>query len=322
MKNIVTGIQSSGKIHLGNLYGAIMPMVELTTNNDVNGYFFIADLHSLTTVKSKELLVSNKYNIAASILACGYDHTKNYLYLQSDVAQTTELMWYLSNFVSYSTLSKSHAFKDKRDNLSNVSLGLFTYPVLMASDILLNLADYVPAGADQKQHLEIARGIATKFNTEIDGVFKIPEPIISGDVAIVPGIDGRKMSKSYGNTIDIFADEKSLKKSIMNIVTSSTPIESPMDYSSCTVFKLYEMIADDKSTQDMKEKYTRGGYGYGKAKTALYELILDEFKKCREQYSYYMNHKYHLDEILKEHSQIVEASAAKVLKNVRKSFGF
>ena len=289
MARILTGIQSSGRTHLGNILGAIQPAIELSQKEENESFFFIADLHSLTSIKDGDIRRHNVHAVAAAWLAFGFDTGKNAFYRQSDLPQVTELTWYLNCFTPYPMLANAHSFKDKSDRLADVNAGLFDYPVLMAADILLYDADYVPVGKDQKQHLEMTRDIAGAINTQSGKeILKLPEPLISEKVMVIPGTDGQKMSKSYGNIIDIFLPQKQLKKQVMSIVTDSTPLEEPKDPDSCLVFELYSLLAAPKQVSEMRRKYKGGGYGYGHAKKELLELILTKYASERESFDHYM----------------------------------
>ena len=257
MARILTGIQSSGRPHLGNLLGAIVPAIELSKDPGNESLFFIADLHSLTSVKDAAVMKENTYAVAAAWMACGFDTQKNLFYRQSHVPEVTELTWYLSCFTPFPMLANAHSFKDKADRLSDVNGGLFVYPVLMAADILMYDANFVPVGKDQKQHLEMTRDIANAFNNMYGETFVVPEVIISKEVMTVPGTDGQKMSKSYDNIIDIFLPEKPLRKNIMSIVTDSTPLEEPKDPDTCNVFAIYSLLADTGQIQKLREKYLK-----------------------------------------------------------------
>ncbi|MCH8318891.1 MAG: tryptophan--tRNA ligase, partial [Bacteroidetes bacterium] len=262
MARILTGIQSSGQPHLGNILGAIIPAIELSRSVENESLFFIADLHSLTSIKNAEIRKKNTYASAAAWLAFGFDTKKNIFYRQSDVTEVCELTWYLNCFTPYSMLAKAHSFKEKSDRLAEVNAGLFVYPVLMAADILLYDADIVPVGKDQKQHLEMTRDIAQTFNNLYGDTFVVPKPKIDPDVMTIPGIDGQKMSKSYDNIINIFEPEKQLKKTIMSIITDSKTLEQPKDPGSCVVFHLYSLIASEEETETMRNNYIVGNYGY------------------------------------------------------------
>ena len=284
MARILTGIQSSGRPHLGNLLGAILPAIELSQNSNNESFFFIADLHSLTTIKDAEVRRQNVNEVAAAWMACGFDTDRHTFYRQSRVGEVCELTWFLSCYTPFPMLANAHSFKDKSDKLSDVNAGLFTYPVLMASDILLYDAEIVPVGKDQKQHLEMTRDIATSFNHHYGETFVVPEAQIDEQLMTIPGTDGQKMSKSYGNTLDVFLPEKQLRKQVMSIVTDSTPLEEPKNPDTCHVFHIYELIASDDQVQTMRNNYEGGNYGYGHAKQELFELILDRFKTERKKF--------------------------------------
>ncbi len=322
MSRILTGIQSSGKPHLGNLLGAIMPAIELSKNKENDSFFFIADLHSLTTIKDPKLRIENTNAVAAAWLACGFDTNENTFYRQSRVPACTELTWYLNCFTPYPMLANAHSFKDKADKLSDVNAGLFDYPVLMASDILLYDADYVPVGKDQKQHLEMTRDMATSFNHQFGEVFTVPEALIDDQVMTIPGTDGQKMSKSYGNIIDVFLPEKKLRKNVMQIVTDSTPLEEPKNPDTCNIFAIYQLIASDDQTMEMRKKYEGGNYGYGHAKQELFELLLNKFSTERERYDYYMENLSELEDQLKKGEEKAAIVAAEVLNRVKTKLGF
>ena len=322
MTRILTGIQSSGKPHLGNILGAIKPSIELSKNTKNDSLFFIADLHSLINIKDSKVRNENTLAIAASWIAMGFDYEKNYFYRQSKITQVCELAWYLNCFTPYPMLSNSHSFKDKSDNLSDINSGLFTYPVLMAADILLYDSEIVPVGKDQKQHLEITRDIAKSFNHSYGDTFIIPESKIDKNVQTIPGTDGRKMSKTYQNTIDIFADEKSLKKQIMSIVTDSKGIEDKKNPESCNIFNIFKLIASEDEVKKMKKNYVEGGYGYGHAKTHLLNLILDLYREERKLYSELIKNPDHLYDILVKGEKKAMIIAEKVLRRVRSKLGY
>ena len=321
MSRILTGIQSTGTPHLGNILGAIIPAIqESKASND--SYLFIADLHSMTQIKDGELLKENTYATAAAWLAFGLDHNKTVFYKQSDVAITTELAWILSTYFPYQRLTLAHSFKDKSNDLKDVNVGLFTYPMLMAADILLYDANYVPVGKDQLQHLEITRDVAIKFNNKHGETFVIPEAKVNESTKYVTGTNGEKMSKSKGNIIDIFLSEKQLKKQIMSIQTDSTPLEDPKEFQNCNVFKIFKLIADENQTNEMKNKYQNGGYGYGHAKNDLLNLILQKYKDNRSKFDYLMSNKKEIDLILSEGSKKAELTATQVIKRVKTKLGF
>ncbi|HEY1038150.1 MAG TPA: tryptophan--tRNA ligase [Bacteroidia bacterium] len=322
MSRILTGIQSTNIPHLGNILGAMLPAISMSKEPGNNCLFFIADLHSLTTVKDAVFRRESTYSVAAAWIALGFDVEKNLLYRQSDVPEVCELTWYLNCFAPYPMLANAHSFKDKADRLSDVNAGLFTYPVLMASDILLYDADFVPVGKDQLQHLEITRDIAEKFNHQYGDTFIVPQPKISEEVMIVPGIDGQKMSKSYNNFINIFLPEKELKKVVMSIVTDTKTLEEPKDPDTCNVFKLYRLVANNSQIEDLRAKYVGGNFGYGHAKTALLEVLLDKFGDARRSYNELIGDKTLLDRELKKGEDKARAISSVVLKRVREKLGF
>ncbi|WP_370089691.1 tryptophan--tRNA ligase [Ekhidna sp.] len=322
MARILTGIQSSGKPHLGNLLGAIIPAIELSKNKDNESFFFIADLHSLTTIKDAQLRIENTNAVAAAWLACGFDTSANTFYRQSRVPACTELTWYLNCFTPYPMLANAHSFKDKSDRLADVNAGLFDYPVLMAADILLYDANFVPVGKDQKQHLEMARDMASSFNHQFGETFTLPEALIDDNVMTIPGTDGQKMSKSYGNIIDVFLPEKKLRKNVMQIVTDSTPLEEPKNPDSCHVFSIYKLIATPDQIAEMRKKYEGGNYGYGHAKQELFELLLDRFKTEREKFDYYMDNLGELESELKKGEEKAAEVANEVLNRVKVKLGY
>jgi len=322
MSRILTGIQSTGRPHLGNLLGAILPAIELSKNPANESLYFIADLHSLTTVRDPNVLRANTYAVAAAWLACGFDTDKNLFYRQSDVPQVTELAWYLSCFTPYPMLANAHSFKDKSDKLSDVNAGLFTYPVLMAADILLYDAEVVPVGKDQVQHLEIARDIAKAFNNRYGDTLVEPQARVEAELMTIPGLDGQKMSKSYGNIIDVFAPEKELLKTVRSIISDSTPLEAPKNPDTDTTFKLYSLLASPAETADLRQRYEAGGYGYGHAKQALYELIMTRFATERERFNFYLNNLPEIDAKLAIGAQRAQEYGASVLAKVRQKVGY
>ncbi len=322
MARILTGVQSTGTPHLGNLLGAILPAIEMANNSEDQSFIFIANLHSATQIKDAETLRNNTYSVAAAWLACGLDVERSVFYRQSDVPACTELSWYLSCFFPFQRLTLAHSFKDKQDYLADVNAGLFTYPMLMAADILLYDAEVVPVGKDQLQHLEITRDVASRFNHQMGETFVLPNAKISEDVMIIPGTDGQKMSKSRNNYINIFLDDKALKKQIMSIVTDATPLEEPKDPENCNVFALYKLLANPGQVALMRNNYLGGNYGYGHAKTALYELILEKFQSHREKYNYYMNNLEELDHLLTIGAEKANAIANSTLKRVREKLGY
>ena len=321
MSRILTGIQSTGTPHLGNILGAIIPAIEASLKN-TDSYLFIADLHSLTQIKDPEELANNTYSTAAAWLAFGLDPSKTIFYKQSDVTATTELSWVLSSIFPYQRLTLAHSFKDKSSQLKDVNVGLFTYPMLMAADILLYDAEIVPVGKDQLQHLEITRDVAIKFNNQYGETLVVPESSINEQTKYVIGTNGEKMSKSKNNIINIFLEEKLLKKQIMSIETDSKPLESPKNPETCNVFKIYSLLASNEMIEDLRSKYKNGGFGYGHAKKELLDLILNKFSKPREKYNYLMSNKNEIDQVLSEGSKIASKTANQVMDRVRKKLGY
>lgn len=322
MARVLTGIQSSGRQHLGNILGAILPAIEMSNDPKNEAYLFIADLHSLTTVKDAKQRKDNLIATAAAWLACGLNPNKVVFYAQSHLPECTELTWYLNCFTPYPMLANAHSFKDKSNNLSDVNAGLFDYPVLMASDILLYDADIVPVGKDQKQHLEITRDLASSFNHQYGDTFVLPESKISESVMTIPGTDGRKMSKSYGNVVDVFLPKKQLKKQIMSIQTDSTPLEDPKDPNTCNVFALYKLLATEDQAKQLAEQYRGGNFGYGHAKTALLELILENFGSAREKFDHYIENPEEVFSALKMGAEKARPIAQATLNRVRNKLGF
>ncbi len=322
MARILTGIQSSGKPHLGNLLGAIIPAIELSKKPGNDSFLFIADLHSLTTIKDAQERIENVNAVAAAWLAFGFDVDKNCFYRQSRIPEVCEMTWYLSCFTPYPMLANSHSFKDKSDRLSDVNAGLFTYPVLMTSDIIMYDAEFVPVGKDQQQHLEIARDIASSFNSKYGDTFVVPEAKIDSNLMTIPGTDGQKMSKSYGNIIDIFLPDKALKKQIQGIVTDSTPLEEPKNPDTDNVFALYKLLGTPAQTEALREKYLAGNFGYGHAKQALFELIVEKYKEERSTFNFYMENPEELESKLIQGEAKARVVANEVLNRVRKKLGY
>jgi tryptophanyl-tRNA synthetase len=322
MPRILTGIQSTGTPHLGNILGAIRPAIEMAEQPENDSFLFIADMHSLTQIKNGETLRENTYATAAAWLAFGLDIDKTVFYRQSDVPQVTELSWYLSCFYPYQRLTLAHSFKDKADRLEDVNAGLFTYPMLMAADILLYDAEFVPVGKDQLQHLEMTRDVASRFHAQMGETFVIPEAKVQEGTMYVPGTDGQKMSKSKGNLIDIFLSDKALKKQIMGIVTDSTPLEEPKNPENDTVFALFRILASKEEVETMRANYLGGNFGYGHAKKALYECILETFGPARERFHYYMEHRDEIDEALHKGAERAKLVAEEVLLRVRSRLGY
>ena len=322
MARILTGIQSTGTPHLGNILGAILPAIDMSKNVDNDSFLFIADMHSLTQIKDSNVLRNNTYSTAATWLAFGLDIEKTVFYRQSDVPQVTELSWYLSCFFPYQRLTLAHSFKDKADRLEDVNAGLFTYPMLMAADILLYDANIIPVGKDQLQHIEMTRDVASRFHAKMGDTFVIPDADVQEQTMLIPGTDGEKMSKSKGNIIDIFLDDKKLRKQIMSIQTDSTPLEAPKDWKSCNCFAIYKLLASKEEVETMISNYEKGGYGYGQAKQALYELIINKFAEPRERYNYYMAHLNEIDDALAIGAEKAKTVANEVLNRVREKLGY
>ncbi len=322
MARILTGVQSTGTPHLGNILGAIIPAIQMANDKENESFLFIADLHSLTQIKDPNQLKHNTYATAAAWLAFGLDINKTVFYRQSDVAIATELSWILSCHFPFQRLTLAHSFKDKSDRLNDVNAGIFTYPMLMASDILLYDAEFVPVGKDQQQHLEMTRDVASRFNNAYGETFVIPSPKINENTKYVSGTNGEKMSKSKDNTIDIFLPENQLKKQIMSIETDSTPIDQPKDFKNCNVFKLYSLIADNKSIDELKQNYQKGGFGYGHAKEELLNYILNHFKNEREKFNEYMNNLQEIDAALNIGADKAKKVAQDVLNRVRQKLGY
>ncbi len=322
MSRILTGIQSTGTPHLGNMLGALIPAIEMANDPKNESFLFIADMHSLTQIKDAKTLRTNTYSVAATWLALGLDIERVVFYRQSDVPQTTELSWYLSCFFPYQRLTLAHSFKDKADRLEDVNAGLFTYPMLMAADILLYDAEIVPVGKDQMQHLEITRDVASRFHTQMGETFVMPVGKVQEETMYIPGTDGTKMSKSKGNIINIFQNDKQLRKQIMSIETDSTPLEEPKDTETCNVFALYKLLGSKEEVAQMRKNYEAGNYGYGHAKQALYELIIQKFSEERSRYNYFMENLSEIDAALASGAEKARKVADEVLKRVRERVGY
>lgn len=324
MSRILTGIQSSGRPHLGNILGAIKPAIDLSKQEGNDSFLFIADLHSLTTLKEGEIRREYSRAIAATWLAFGLDTVKTTFWRQSRVPEHTELAWYLNCFTPVPMLENATSYKDKAERRSDVNAGLFTYPVLQAADILLYDANIVPVGKDQRQHLEMTRDIASAFNRQYDAeIFVVPEARIDERIMTIPGIDGQKMSKSYGNYIDIFMPANDLYKVIKKILSDSTPLEAPKNPDTDITFKLYSLIASHEETEALRQKYLAGNYGYGHAKKELYELIITRFANERELFNYYFSEN---PEALEKELQLGEekarAVASQTIQRARTVLGF
>ncbi|WP_378180581.1 tryptophan--tRNA ligase [Aquimarina sp. SS2-1] len=322
MARILTGVQSTGTPHLGNLLGAIIPAIHMANEPENDSFLFIADMHSLTQIKDAKTLRENTYSTAATWLAFGLNIEKTVFYRQSDVPQVTELAWYLNCFFPYKRLTLAHSFKDKADRLEDVNAGLFTYPMLMAADILLYDAEIVPVGKDQEQHLEFTRDVAERIHNKVGEVFVLPKAQFRSETMHVPGTDGSKMSKSKGNTINLFLPDKKLRKTIMGIQTDSTPLEEPKNPDTCNVFALYQLVATENEISEMRANYQGGNYGYGHAKQALYELLINKFSEERSRYNYYMENLEEVDKALAIGAKKASEVASKVLSRVREKIGY
>ncbi|MCT4700107.1 tryptophan--tRNA ligase [Tenacibaculum haliotis] len=322
MSRILTGVQSTGTPHLGNLLGAILPAIAMANDSKNEAFIFIADMHSLTQIKDGNELRENTYSVAATWLACGIDINKTVFYRQSDIPQVAELSWYLSCYFPYQRLTLAHGFKDKADRLADVNSGLFSYPMLMAADILLYDAEIVPVGKDQLQHLEMSRDVASRLNNVVGDTLILPQAKISENTKLVPGTDGEKMSKSRNNFINIFLSDKKLRKQIMGIQTDSKALEDPKNPDTDNVFALYKLLASDAQIAEMRANYEGGNYGYGHAKQALYELIIDKFADVRTKYNHYMENRNEIDEALAIGAEKARTVATDVLQRVRKKIGY
>lgn len=322
MARILTGIQSTGTPHLGNILGAILPAIKLAQQPGNESFLFIADMHSLTQIKDGQTLRQNTYATAATWLAFGLDPQKTVFYRQSDIPEVTELTWYLLCQYPYQRLTLAHSFKDKADRLDDVNGGLFSYPILMAADILLYDAEIVPVGKDQKQHIEMARDVANRFNLNYGETFVLPEEKIQEATMLIPGTDGEKMSKSRNNYLDIFLPEKQLRKQVMSIVSDSTPLEEPKNPDTCHTFALYKLLANESQVEQMRANYIGGNYGYGHAKQALFELILEKFSTERARFDHLMAHPEEIDAALEIGAKKARVVAQEVLQRARQKVGY
>jgi len=322
LKRILTGVQSTGVPHLGNILGAIIPAIDFSKKENIETFLFIADFHSLTQIKNSEELKRNTLSTAAAWLACGLNPNKTIFYRQSDVPQVSELAWYLSCFFPFKRLSLAHSFKDKKNRLDDVNAGLFNYPMLMAADILMYDADVVPVGKDNLQHLEITRNVANRFHNIFGNTFTLPVEHLQDEAKLVTGTDGAKMSKSKNNIIDIFAEEKVLKKQIMSIKTDSKGIDDAKDWRNCNLFKIYALLGKKNEIECMKKNYELGGYGYGHAKNELFDLILKKYSVERDKFQHYISNPDEVEKILKAGATKANATANKVLNRVRKKLGY
>ncbi|MCY3997876.1 MAG: tryptophan--tRNA ligase [Flavobacteriaceae bacterium] len=322
MARVLTGVQSTGIPHLGNLLGAIIPAVDMSKNDKNDSFLFIADLHSLTQIKDAGQLKKNTLYTAAAWLACGLDPQKTVFYRQSDVCQTTELSWYLQCFFPYQRLTLAHSFKDKSDALENVNAGLFNYPLLMAADILLYDADMVPVGKDQKQHMEITRDVAKRFNHLMGKTLIVPKAQILEDIQVIPGTDGQKMSKSKNNIISVFEDTKTLQKQVMSIQTDSKGVDEVKDPLNCNVFKIYSLVAQNHQIENLKTRYLSGIIGYGDAKKLLIQALLSHFETPIKRFHHYMSYPEKIEDLLYQGAQKARKAANKTLLRVRQKLGY
>jgi len=317
--HILTGIQPSGMLHIGNYFGMMRPAIALQAEGEA--FYFIAEYHALTSVRDPQALRENSRRVALDFLACGLDPERAALFRQSDVPQVTELAWILSTVAPMGLLERAHSYKDKLARGMAATVGLFDYPVLMAADILIYDSDIVPVGKDQKQHIEITRDLAVKMNETFGQIFKLPEPRIQAATEVVPGIDGQKMSKSYGNNIDIFGDEKETRKRVMSIVTDSTPVEAPKDSSRSTIFKLYSLVASQNEVAEMRERFQKGGAGYGDFKKQLFEKLWDYFAPMRKRREEILADKTYIDDVLRRGAKRANEVADQVMERVRAAVG-
>src|SRR4051794_19690765 len=316
---ILSGIQPSGVLHIGNYFGMMRPAIALQTQGEA--FYFVANYHALTSLRDPEALRQHSRQVAIDFLACGLDPERAALFLQTDVPQVTELAWILSTVAPMGLLERAHSYKDKLARGMPASVGLFSYPILMAADILIYENEALPVGKDQKQHIEITRDLATKINETYGQVFKLPEPRIHAATETVPGIDGQKMSKSYGNTIDIFGSEKETKKRVMSIVTDSQPVESPKDPKSSTIFHLYSLFASERELDEMRDRFEKGGTGYGDFKKQLFEKLWVYFEPMRKRRDEIMADKSYVDDVLKRGAERANRIADQVMKRVRRATG-
>jgi tryptophanyl-tRNA synthetase len=322
MARILTGVQSTGIPHLGNLLGAVLPAIKMAEDQSNESFLFIADLHSITQIKNGNELSENTFATAATWLACGLDPEKTIFFRQSAVSQVTELAWFLSCFFPFQRLTLAHSFKDKSNHLGDVNAGLFTYPMLMASDILIYDAELIPVGKDQLQHIEMTRDVASRFNHQLGKTFVLPKAKIQENTQYVIGTDGNKMSKSKNNTINIFLPEKKLRSQIMGIKTDSKSVDEPKNPDECTLFKIYSILGDQSQVDTLRQKYIKGEIGYGDSKQALFELIMEKFKLERVKFNYYSEHPEEVEVALAKGANKASKIADDVLLRVRKKLGF
>ena len=316
---ILSGIQASGLLHIGNYFGMMRPAIALQAEGEA--FYFIADYHALTTVRDPKALRENTRRVALDFLACGLDPERAALFQQSDVPQVTELAWILSTVAPMGLLERSHSYKDKLARGLAATVGLFNYPVLMAADILMYDSDLVPVGKDQKQHIEITRDLAVKVNDTFGEIFKLPEARIQAATEVVPGIDGQKMSKSYGNNIDIFGDEKETRKRVMSIVTDSTPVDAPKDPAKSIIFKLYSLVASKDEIAKMRDQFLKGGAGYGDFKKQLFDKLWEYFAAMRKRREEILSDKSYIDNVLARGAERANGVADQVMQRVRNAVG-
>ena len=316
---ILSGIQPSGALHIGNYFGMMQPSVALQTEGEA--LYFIADYHALTSLRDPETLRANSRRVALDFLACGLDPERATLFRHSDVPQVTELAWILSTVAPMGLFERAHSYKDKLARGMSATVGLFNYPILMAADILIYDSDVVPVGKDQKQHMEMTRDLAVKMNETYGQIFKLPEARIRAATETVPGIDGQKMSKSYGNNIDIFGDEKEMRKRVMSIVTDSTPVEMPKDPEKSTILKLYSLVASKDEIAEMREQFLKGGAGYGDFKKQLFEKLWEYFEPMRKHREEILNDKSYIDDVLTRGAKRANEIADHVMERVRRAVG-
>jgi len=322
---ILSGIQPSGVLHIGNYFGMMKPAIALQAEGEA--LYFIADYHALTSVRDPDALRENCRRVAVDFLACGLDPERATLFRHSDVPQVTELAWILSTVAPMGLLERAHSYKDKLARGLSATVGLFSYPVLMAADILIYDSDVVPVGKDQKQHIEMTRDLAVKMNeifgqSKGDGqIFKLPEARIQPATETVPGIDGQKMSKSYGNNIDIFGDEKEMRRRVMSIVTDSTPVEAPKDPAKSTIFKLYSLVASKNENAAMREQFLKGGTGYGDFKKQLFDKLWEYFAPMRKRREEILADESYIDSVLEKGATRANEIAEQVMKRVREAVG-
>ena len=317
----LTGLQPSGKLHLGNYFASIKPMIDRQNSSDDEMFIFIANYHAMTSLNDAKSLKANTIEAAAAFLSLGIDPNRSTFWVQSDVKDVLELYWILSQLTPMGLVERAHAYKDKVAKGLEANHGLFSYPILMAADILLFNADKIPVGKDQIQHVEIARDLALKFNNTYKEIFTLPKADIAQDLATIPGTDGAKMSKSYKNTIDIFSDAKTLKKQCNSVVTNSTPLEEPKDWKSCNIYAIARLFLNEKELGNLQDRYSKGGEGYGHFKAYLNELVWNYFAPARDKFDYYINNQNEVIEILKEGAKKAQKISNETMEKVRDCVG-